>query len=41
MYNEFLIEFEYFGKFMNKIFIYKYFHEILSKLSKFIQFPEE
>ncbi len=41
MYNEFLIDFEYVGKSMNKIFIHKFFHEIVSKFSEFIHFTDE
>jgi len=36
MYNVFIIDFEYVGKSMNKIFIYKFFKEILSNFSEII-----
>ena len=41
MYKEFLIDFEYVGKSMNKIFIYKFFHELVSKFSGFNRFSDE
>ena len=41
MYNEFLIDFEYVGKCINKFFIFMCFKEILSDFSKFNQITDE